>query len=195
MAVGGHGAVARTPVVGLIMGSDSDWPVMQAAYDQLVELEIPVEVAVASAHRTPARVQQWAAGAAQRGLRAVVAGAGGAAHLPGVIAAWTPLPVIGVPIAASLGGLDALLSIAQMPPGVPVAVVGVNGARNAALLAARILALSDPPLARRLQRLAERQEQAVAEREQRLLEGLATTAGHAATTGAPVPAAEGVQTG
>ncbi|HEY8424454.1 MAG TPA: 5-(carboxyamino)imidazole ribonucleotide mutase [Limnochordales bacterium] len=163
----------RAAVVGLIMGSDSDWPVMKAAYDQLLELGLTVEVAVASAHRTPERVQQWAQGAASRGLSVIIAGAGGAAHLPGVVAAWTTLPVIGVPVAASLGGLDALLSIAQMPPGVPVATVAVNGARNAAILAAEILALQDPGLAQRLQELRRRQADSVALRERRLLESLA----------------------
>ncbi|MEW6045630.1 MAG: 5-(carboxyamino)imidazole ribonucleotide mutase, partial [Bacillota bacterium] len=134
------------------------------------------EVAVASAHRTPERVQRWASTAAGRGLKVIIAGAGGAAHLPGVIAAWTPLPVIGVPIAASLEGLDALLSIAQMPPGVPVAAVGVNGARNAALLAAEILALSDPALAERLQAFRREQGEKVAERERRLLAALESNA-------------------
>lgn len=162
----------RAAVVGLIMGSDSDWPVMKAAYDQLVEFGVPVEVAVASAHRTPQRVQQWASGAAARGLKVIIAGAGGAAHLPGVVAAWTTLPVIGVPVAASLDGLDALLSIAQMPPGVPVATVAINGARNAAILAAQILALQDQALAERLRAFRQRQAESVAERERRLLAGL-----------------------
>lgn len=159
-------------VVGLIMGSDSDWPVMRAAWDELRSLGVGVELAVASAHRTPERLQQWAATAVGRGLRVLIAAAGGAAHLPGAVAAWTTLPVIGVPIAASLQGLDALLSIAQMPPGVPVATVGINAARNAALLAAQILALSDPALAERL--AASRREQAarVVERERRLLQSL-----------------------
>lgn len=162
----------RSAAVGLIMGSDSDWPVMKEAYDQLRELGVPVEVAVASAHRTPRRVQEWASSAAARGLKVIIAGAGGAAHLPGVVASWTTLPVIGVPVAGSLGGADALLSIVQMPPGVPVAAVGVNAARNAAILAAEILALADVELAGRLVELRRRQEQAVAERERRLLEGL-----------------------
>ena len=173
----------RPAVVGLIMGSDSDWPVMKPAYDQLLELGLGVEVAVASAHRTPERVQQWAAGAASRGLRVIIAGAGGAAHLPGVVAAWTTLPVIGVPVAASLGGLDALLSIAQMPPGVPVATVAVNGARNAAILAAQILALHDDALARRVQDLRRRQAESVALRERRLLESLGAEAGGQAAGG------------
>ncbi|MBE3599372.1 MAG: 5-(carboxyamino)imidazole ribonucleotide mutase [Limnochordaceae bacterium] len=165
-----QGEPRRTARVGLIMGSDSDWPVMKAAWDQLHALGIEVELAVASAHRTPERAMTWARTAAERGLRVIIAAAGGAAHLPGVMAAWTTLPVIGVPIAASLEGLDALLSIAQMPPGVPVAAVGINGARNAALLAAEILALSDPELTGRLHELRRRQADQVAEREQRLLQ-------------------------
>ena len=170
--------------VGLAMGSDSDWPVLQAAYDTLRALGVEVEVAVASAHRTPQRVQRWASSAADRGLAVIVAGAGGAAHLPGVIAAWTPLPVIGVPIAqpqgpdptrppaAPLGGLDALLSIVQMPPGVPVACVGINAAQNAGLLAAQILALSDPGLADRLAAFRRQQAERVDERHRRLVQRL-----------------------
>ena len=141
------------PVVGVIMGSDSDWSVMEAATTALDEFEVPYEVGVYSAHRTPQRMLDYAASAADRGLRVVIAGAGGAAHLPGMVAAATPLPVIGVPVPlAQLDGLDSLLSIAQMPAGVPVATVAVGGARNAGLLAVRILAAGDPALRERMVR-------------------------------------------
>jgi 5-(carboxyamino)imidazole ribonucleotide mutase len=140
-------------LVGVIMGSDSDWRVMQAAADALAEFEVPYEVGVYSAHRTPQRMLDYATSAAGRGLRVVIAGAGGAAHLPGMVAAATPLPVIGVPVPlAQLDGLDSLLSIAQMPAGVPVATVAVGGARNAGLLAVRILAASDATLRERMVR-------------------------------------------
>jgi 5-(carboxyamino)imidazole ribonucleotide mutase len=142
-----------TPLVGVIMGSDSDWRVMQAAADALAEFEVPYEVGVYSAHRTPQRMLDYAASAAERGLRVVIAGAGGAAHLPGMVAAATPLPVIGVPVPlAQLDGLDSLLSIAQMPAGVPVATVAVGGARNAGLLAVRMLATGDVALRERMVR-------------------------------------------
>ena len=141
------------PLVGVIMGSDSDWRVMQAAADALAEFEVPYEVGVYSAHRTPQRMLDYATGAEGRGLRVVIAGAGGAAHLPGMVAAATPLPVIGVPVPlAQLDGLDSLLSIAQMPAGVPVATVAVGGARNAGLLAVRILAAGDDALRERMVR-------------------------------------------
>ena len=141
------------PLVGVIMGSDSDWRVMQAAGAALAEFEVPYEVGVYSAHRTPQRMLDYAASAAERGLRVVIAGAGGAAHLPGMVAAATPLPVIGVPVPlAQLDGLDSLLSIVQMPAGVPVATVAVGGARNAGLLAVRILAAADPGLRDRMVR-------------------------------------------
>jgi 5-(carboxyamino)imidazole ribonucleotide mutase len=144
---------APTPLVGVIMGSDSDWRVMQAAADALAEFEVPYEVGVYSAHRTPQRMLDYATGAEGRGLRVVIAGAGGAAHLPGMVASATPLPVIGVPVPlAQLDGLDSLLSIAQMPAGVPVATVAVGGARNAGLLAVRILAASDDALRERMVR-------------------------------------------
>jgi 5-(carboxyamino)imidazole ribonucleotide mutase len=144
------------PLVGVIMGSDSDWPVMNAAADALAEFEVPFEVGVYSAHRTPQRMLDYAAGAAGRGLRVVIAGAGGSAHLPGMVAAATPLPVIGVPVPlAQLDGLDSLLSIVQMPAGVPVATVAVGGARNAGLLAVRILATGDPALLARMVRFQE----------------------------------------
>ncbi|QCH25140.1 N5-carboxyaminoimidazole ribonucleotide mutase [Mycobacteroides salmoniphilum] len=130
--------------VGLIMGSDSDWSVMSDAANALAEFEIPFEVGVVSAHRTPARMLEYAQTAADRGIQVIIAGAGGAAHLPGMVASATPLPVIGVPVPlARLDGLDSLLSIVQMPAGVPVATVSIGGARNAGLLAARILGVSD----------------------------------------------------
>jgi 5-(carboxyamino)imidazole ribonucleotide mutase len=142
-----------TPLVGIVMGSDSDWPVMEAAAEALREFEVPFEAHVVSAHRTPHDMLRWADEAAGRGLRVVVAGAGGAAHLPGMIASATPLPVIGVPVPLKhLDGLDSLLSIVQMPAGVPVATVSVAGARNAGLLAVRILATSDPDLHDRMLR-------------------------------------------
>lgn len=142
-----------TPVVGIIMGSDSDWPVMEAAGVALAEFDVPYEADVVSAHRMPREMVQYAESAADRGLRIIIAGAGGAAHLPGMVASLTPLPVIGVPIPLThLDGLDSLLSIAQMPAGVPVATVAVGNARNAGLLAVRILASSDPALLDRMRR-------------------------------------------
>ncbi|MEJ8281514.1 5-(carboxyamino)imidazole ribonucleotide mutase [Pseudonocardia spirodelae] len=136
-----------SPRVGVIMGSDSDWPVMEAAGAALDEFGVPWEVGVYSAHRTPQRMLDYAASAADRGLQAIVAGAGGAAHLPGMVAAATPLPVIGVPVPLKyLDGLDSLLSIVQMPAGVPVATVAVGNARNAGLLAVRILGAGDERL-------------------------------------------------
>jgi 5-(carboxyamino)imidazole ribonucleotide mutase len=137
--------------VGVIMGSDSDWPVMRAAAQALEEFGVAYEVSVVSAHRTPDRMLDYARGAADRGLKVIIAGAGGAAHLPGMVASATVLPVIGVPVPlAHLDGLDSLLSIVQMPAGVPVATVSVGGARNAGLLAIRILATSDPILGERM---------------------------------------------
>ncbi len=139
------------PLVAVVMGSDSDLPTMRGAADALTELGIAHELRVVSAHRTPHDMLAYATAAEERGLRVIIAGAGGAAHLPGMLAAATPLPVIGVPVALrQLDGLDSLLSIAQMPAGVPVATVAINGAPNAGLLAARILALSDPDLMRRV---------------------------------------------
>lgn len=135
------------PVVGIVMGSDSDWPVMEPAAQALEEFGVPYEAHVVSAHRTPRRMLDYAGSAAERGLRVIIAGAGGAAHLPGMVAAATPLPVIGVPRALGrLDGMDSLLSIVQMPAGVPVATVGIDGGRNAGLLAVRILAASDSAL-------------------------------------------------
>lgn len=137
--------------VGIIMGSDSDYPVMSAAAEALAEFDVPHEVRVVSAHRTPLGMAEYAQQAAGRGLRVIIAGAGGAAHLPGMVAALTPLPVIGVPVPLKhLDGMDSLLSIVQMPAGVPVATVSIGGARNAGLLAVRILAASDRDLAERM---------------------------------------------
>jgi 5-(carboxyamino)imidazole ribonucleotide mutase len=139
------------PLVGVVMGSDSDWPVMQAAAEALDEFGIPYEARVVSAHRTPEAMLRYGSEAEARGLRVLIAGAGGAAHLPGMLAAVTVLPVIGVPVnITALQGVDALLSIVQMPRGVPVATVAVDGARNAGLLAVRILGASDEGLRARL---------------------------------------------
>ncbi|MFW0795976.1 5-(carboxyamino)imidazole ribonucleotide mutase [Gordonia sp. CPCC 205515] len=139
------------PRVGLIMGSDSDWPTMEAAAEALAEFGVGFEVGVVSAHRTPQRMLDYAAGAADRGIEVIIAGAGGAAHLPGMVASATPLPVIGVPVQLrTLDGLDSLLSIVQMPAGVPVATVSIGGARNAGLLAVRILGSADERLRARM---------------------------------------------
>jgi 5-(carboxyamino)imidazole ribonucleotide mutase len=149
----------KKALVGVIMGSDSDLPVMAEVARVLAELEVECEVTIVSAHRTPDRLVAYAKGAALRGVEVIVAGAGGAAHLPGMTASMTILPVIGVPVRTkTLDGLDSLLSIVQMPPGIPVATVAVDGARNAGLLAARILATSRPDLARRLRDYAARME-------------------------------------
>src|SRR6201986_1922904 len=143
--------MANEPGVGVIMGSDSDWSVMADAAAALAEFDIPYEVGVVSAHRTPQRMLDYAGGAADRGIEVVIAGAGGAAHLPGMVASATPLPVIGVPVPlARLDGMDSLLSIVQMAAGVPVATVSIGGARNAGLLAVRILGSSDPALRARI---------------------------------------------
>lgn len=139
-----------TPIVSIIMGSTSDLPVMDKAAKLLDEMEIPFEINALSAHRTPAEVEQFAASAQERGIKVIIAAAGMAAALPGVIAANATLPVIGVPIKGMLDGLDALLSIVQMPPGIPVATVAVNGAMNAAILAVQMLALTDTAVAARL---------------------------------------------
>ena len=140
-----------TPRVGIVMGSDSDWPVMEAAGKALDEFDVAHEADVVSAHRMPEEMIDWGKQAAGRGLQVIIAGAGGAAHLPGMLAAVTPLPVIGVPVPLRhLDGMDSLLSIVQMPAGIPVATVAVGGARNAGLLAVRILAASDPALQEKL---------------------------------------------
>src|SRR6267142_2202612 len=142
---------SSTPLVGILMGSDSDWPTMKAAADACAEFGIPCESRVISAHRTPQDLADYASGAHERGMAVIIAGAGGAAHLPGVTAAYTPLPVIGVPIESkSLKGLDSLLSIVQMPSGIPVATVAIGGGRNAGLLALQILAVGDAGLQKKI---------------------------------------------
>ena len=147
---GTHAGTGK-PRVGIVMGSDSDWPVMEAAGEALAEFEIGYEADVISAHRMPLEMLAWGQAAAGRGIQVIIAGAGGAAHLPGMLASVTPLPVIGVPVALKhLDGLDSLLSIVQMPAGVPVATVAVGNARNAGLLAVRILAATDPALQERM---------------------------------------------
>ncbi|WP_241473498.1 5-(carboxyamino)imidazole ribonucleotide mutase [Mycolicibacterium neoaurum] len=154
------------PRVGVIMGSDSDWSVMEAAVIALAEFDIPFEIGVVSAHRTPGRMLEYAQSAADRGIEIIIAGAGGAAHLPGMVASATPLPVIGVPVPlARLDGLDSLLSIVQMPAGVPVATVSIGGARNAGLLAVRILGASDPALRTRIEDFQAGLEQMVLEKD------------------------------
>ncbi|GAA1071361.1 MULTISPECIES: 5-(carboxyamino)imidazole ribonucleotide mutase [Kitasatospora] len=141
----------EAPLVGIVMGSDSDWPVMEAAAQALAEFEVPFEVDVVSAHRMPREMVAYGEQAHARGLKAIIAGAGGAAHLPGMLASVTPLPVIGVPVPLKyLDGMDSLMSIVQMPAGVPVATVSIAGARNAGLLAVRMLAAFDPELAERM---------------------------------------------
>ncbi len=141
------------PLVGIVMGSDSDLRVMRHAADILAEFAVPLEVRVVSAHRTPVAMLEYGRTAADRGLRVIIAGAGGAAHLPGMLASVTPLPVIGVPVPLRhLDGMDSLLSIVQMPTGVPVATVSIGGARNAALLAIRMLAIADPDLRHAMER-------------------------------------------
>ena len=135
------------PLVSVIMGSTSDLPIMEKALNLLNDMEIPFEVLALSAHRTPAQVEEFARGAKARGVKVIIAAAGMAAHLPGVIAAMTPLPVIGVPIKSTIEGMDALLAIVQMPPGIPVATVGINAALNAAILATQMLALADEAVA------------------------------------------------
>ncbi|WP_405167040.1 5-(carboxyamino)imidazole ribonucleotide mutase [Nocardia sp. NBC_01499] len=158
-----------SPQVGLIMGSDSDWPTMEAAAAALAEFGIRFEVGVVSAHRTPQRMLDYAREAADRGLQVIIAGAGGAAHLPGMVASATPLPVIGVPVPLKyLDGMDSLLSIVQMPAGVPVATVSIGGARNAGLLAVRILATHNPDLRTRMQQFQANLEQMVLQKDQAL---------------------------
>ena len=171
MALKAHSSAARTgasaPLVGIIMGSQSDWPTLKAASDMLAVLKVPHETRIVSAHRTPDRMAAYAKGAGPRGLKVIIAGAGGAAHLPGMVASMTTLPVLGVPVESrALKGLDSLLSIAQMPGGVPVATfaIGEAGARNAALHAAAILALSDAALKRRLDAWRARQTKSVAQK-------------------------------
>ncbi|KJQ53644.1 N5-carboxyaminoimidazole ribonucleotide mutase [Microbacterium sp. SA39] len=160
---------AAEPLVGVIMGSDSDWRVMGDASQALTEFGIPHEVEVVSAHRTPDKLMSYAREARARGIRVIIAGAGGAAHLPGMVASMTPLPVVGVPVPlAYLDGMDSLLSIVQMPAGIPVATVSIGGARNAGLLAARILGTSDSDIADRMEAFARDLEAQVEKKNERL---------------------------
>ncbi len=155
-----------TPAVGIIIGSDSDWSTMEAAAVTLAEFEVPFEVGVVSAHRTVHKMVSYAESAAARGLKVIITGAGGAAHLPGMVAALTPLPVIGVPVPLKyLDGMDSLLSIVQMPAGVPVATVSIGGARNAGLLAVRILGSADEALRARMVSFQQSLEQMVADKD------------------------------
>jgi 5-(carboxyamino)imidazole ribonucleotide mutase len=161
------------PVVGIIMGSDSDWSTMEAAAVALAEFEVPFEVGVVSAHRTVRKMVDYAESAAGRGIQVIIAGAGGAAHLPGMVAALTPLPVIGVPVPLKhLDGMDSLLSIVQMPAGVPVATVSIGGARNAGLLAVRILGAADPAVRARMAAFQAALEKLVAEKDAALRDRL-----------------------
>ena len=161
------------PLVAILMGSDSDWPTLQAAAEACAEFGVPCEVRVVSAHRTPEDMARYAKSAHRRGLRVIIAGAGGAAHLPGMVASFTPLPVIGVPVeSTALQGLDALLSIVQMPAGVPVATVAVGGGRNAGLLAIQILATGDATLRERLLRFKRSLAAASRAKDQRLQDTL-----------------------
>lgn len=162
-------ATAPVPVVAVVMGSDSDWSVMSDVAETLTEFGIPHEVEVVSAHRTPQRMLAFGSDAAGRGIRVIIAGAGGAAHLPGMLASVTTLPVIGVPVPLDrLDGLDSLLSIVQMPAGIPVATVSIGGARNAGLLAARILSTTDTDLAKALAKYAADLERQVGEKNRSL---------------------------
>ncbi|GAA2916638.1 5-(carboxyamino)imidazole ribonucleotide mutase [Streptomyces thioluteus] len=161
--------MSSSPVVGIVMGSDSDWPVMEAAAQALAEFDVPYEVDVVSAHRMPREMVAYGEGAADRGLKAIIAGAGGAAHLPGMLASVTTLPVIGVPVPLKyLDGMDSLLSIVQMPAGVPVATVSVGGARNAGLLAVRMLAAHDGGLRTRMQHFQDELNEEATEKGRRL---------------------------
>jgi 5-(carboxyamino)imidazole ribonucleotide mutase len=171
-------AESSAPQVGIVMGSDSDWPVMEAAAEALDEFAVPYEVDVVSAHRMPHEMIAYGEQAAGRGLKAVIAGAGGAAHLPGMLASVTPLPVIGVPVPLKyLDGMDSLLSIVQMPAGVPVATVSVGGARNAGLLAARILAAHDAELRGRMEEFQASLREQAAEKGRRLRAKVGGTSG------------------
>lgn len=157
------------PIVGVVMGSDSDWNIMSDAAQALKEFGIEYEVEVLSAHRTPERMIEWGKAAAGRGIKVIIAGAGGAAHLPGMLASVTTLPVVGVPVSlAKLDGMDSLLSIVQMPAGIPVATVSINGARNAGILAARIIGSSEPEMAKKLAAFGESLKDAVAEKNEKL---------------------------
>ncbi|CAB4950500.1 unannotated protein [freshwater metagenome] len=157
------------PIVGVVMGSDSDWNIMSDAAQALKEFGIEYEVEVLSAHRTPEKMIEWGKAAAGRGIKVIIAGAGGAAHLPGMLASVTTLPVVGVPVSlAKLDGMDSLLSIVQMPAGIPVATVSINGARNAGILAARIIGSSEPEMAKKLAAFGESLKDAVAEKNEKL---------------------------
>ncbi len=160
------------PLVGIIMGSDSDLPVMKAAADILKDFEIEFELTVVSAHRTPLRMADYAQSAKERGLKVIIAGAGGAAHLPGMVAAITPLPVIGVPVKSSnsIDGWDSILSILQMPNGVPVATVALNASKNAGILAAQILAINIDELSKKVEQYKNELQQSVQEKVQKLAE-------------------------
>ena len=169
---------AGAPLVGVVMGSDSDLPTMEAAIAALAEFDVPSEVRILSAHRTPDEMFTYARQAAGRGVRVIIAGAGGAAHLPGMIASATPLPVIGVPVVATpLAGVDALLSIVQMPAGVPVATVAIGNARNAGLLAVRILAATDEGLRRRMEAFQAELHDRVRGRDEAIVARFARTTG------------------
>ncbi len=157
------------PIVGVVMGSDSDWSVMSDAAQALKEFGIEYEVEVLSAHRTPERMIEWGKAAAGRGIKVIIAGAGGAAHLPGMLASVTTLPVVGVPVAlAKLDGMDSLLSIVQMPAGIPVATVSIGGARNAGILAARIIGTNDASMSEKLAAFGESLKVTVAEKNEKL---------------------------
>ena len=164
--------MTEAPIVGVVMGSDSDLPIMQAAADALKEFEVAYEVRIISAHRTPDEMIDYGRSAVGRGLKVIIAGAGGAAHLPGMLASMTPLPVIGVPVGITkLQGLDALLSIVQMPAGVPVATVAVDNARNAGLLAVRILGSGEPALQDKMKSFQDQLRQLVLEKDRRVRSG------------------------
>ncbi|MBD2579426.1 5-(carboxyamino)imidazole ribonucleotide mutase [Oscillatoria sp. FACHB-1406] len=161
--------MSQSPLVGIIMGSDSDLPTMQGAIAVCEEFEVSFEVAIVSAHRTPERMVDYAKTARDRGIKVIIAGAGGAAHLPGMVASLTPLPVIGVPVATrNLGGVDSLYSIVQMPAGIPVATVAIGNAKNAGLLAIQILGTSDPQLCDRVRQYRQSLQEMVLEKQAKL---------------------------
>ena len=170
--MGYYSPMEQNPIVGIIMGSDSDLPVMQEAAKMLEEFGIAHEVTIVSAHRMPDRLVEYAKDAQERGLKVIIAGAGGAAHLPGMVAAHSVLPVIGVPVQSkTLKGLDSLLSIAQMPPGVPVATVAINGAKNAGILAAQIIAVADEDVRTKVATYKKNMEKEVITKAEKLEEG------------------------
>lgn len=161
-------AKKKSPAVAILMGSDSDLPIMQAAAEALERFQVPYELTVISAHRTPQRMMEFAAGAKQKGIKVIIAGAGGAAHVAGMLASLTTLPVIGVPILSKLNGLDSLLSTVQMPEGIPVATVAVNGAKNAGLLACRILGITDAEIENEMKRYQSELKEGVVIKAQKL---------------------------